>query len=122
MASQTSVSGSPTTSEPFGAWLRRLREARRLPQRALAAAAEMDSSHYGKVETGKRFLTDEQAAAVAPILGLDRAEILTRLIAARLLAECDGDHSLAHRVADIVQEQAAPYLVNNPANNRAKKK
>lgn len=122
MASQEYASTSLATPVPFGAWLRQAREQKSLPQRSIAAAADMDSSHYGKVESGRRFLTEEQATAIAPLLGRDKTDVLTRLIAARLLAECDGNHALAHSVGGFVQEQAAPYLVNKSADNRIRKK
>ena len=122
MASHNNAGTHLATTLCFGAWLRELRRQKRFTQRGVAAAADMDSSHYGKVERGKRLLTDDQSFAIATLFGLEKAEMRNHLIAARLLAECDGNHALAHSVAGLVQEEVAPYLVNNPVNSRPKKK
>jgi transcriptional regulator with XRE-family HTH domain len=113
MASHEYASAELATSMGFGPWLRQLREQKGVAQRAVAAAANMDSSHYGKVEGEKRLLTDEQAVAVARFLGVTEADMRARQVAARFLLQCDGDHALAVNAAGLVQEAVAPYLVNN---------
>ncbi len=106
----------------FGSWLKELREKKGKLQRELAAAAAMDSSHLGKMERGERPPTREQALAFARFLGVDAKEMLARHVAVRVYEECGGDPSVLHAAGGLVQEAAAPYLVNKPANNRAKKK
>ena len=122
MASREKASALSPSGTVFGAWLRELRESKGAIQRTAAAAADMDSSHLGKVERGERFPTIEQADALARFFGHDKVDLRLRLMAAKMLAECDGDHALAHSVAGLVQEAAAPYLVDNPVNKRPKKK
>lgn len=122
MASQTDAGKETASTLTFGAWLRQLREERDLAQRVVAAAADMDSSHYGKVEANKRTLTEPQLVAVAKCLGQPEPEMRRRWLAAQWLRLCDGNHALASDTAALVQEHAAPYLVNKPANNRPKKK
>ena len=122
MASRSNASTVESSPPNFGAWLRQLRESKGAIQRSVAAAADMDSSHLGKVERGDRLPTAEQAGAIARFLGVDETEVRIRFVAAKLLQQCDGDPSLASAAAGFVQEQAAPYLVNKPANKlRAKK-
>jgi transcriptional regulator with XRE-family HTH domain len=122
MASLETASPTEAVRPNFGAWLRELRESKGAFQRSVAAAADMDSSHLGKVERGERLPTPEQAVAIARFLGADETDARIRLVAAKLLAECGGDHALAHSAGGLIQEQAAPYLVNKPANKvRAKK-
>jgi transcriptional regulator with XRE-family HTH domain len=122
MASQEYASTELASSIGFGPWLRQLREQKGVVQRAVAAAAKMDSSHYGKVESEKRLLTDEQAVAVARFLGVTEADMRARLVAARFLLQCAGDHALAVNAAGLVQEAVAPYLVNNHANKLRKRR
>jgi transcriptional regulator with XRE-family HTH domain len=98
--------------------LRELRESKGAIQRSVAAAADMDSSHLGKVERGERLPTAEQAVAIARFLGVDETDVRIRFVAAKLLQQCGGDSSLASAAAGFVQEQAAPYLVNKPAGKR----
>lgn len=122
MASQTNAGDFPSSAPPFGPWLRQLRESKDALLRNVAAAADMDPSHLGKVERGERLLTPEQGTAIARFLGADPADFRLRLFAAKFMEQCDGDHAFAHSAAGFVQEQAAPYLVNKLANKvRAKK-
>jgi len=121
MASRTRANHALPSSE-FGGWLRALRENKGAIQRAVATAADMDSSHLGKVERGERLPTAEQATAIARFFGTDEVDMRIRLMAAKLLEQCDGDAALAHATAGFVQEAAAPYLVSNLVNKRPKKK
>lgn len=116
MASTMDATQITAAADSFGAWLRQLREGKGLAQRAVAAAVDMDSSHYGKVEANKRPFTEPQMIAAAKVLGLPEAEMRRRWLVAQWLRLCGGDHALAAGAADLVYEQAAPYLVNKPAN------
>ena len=117
MASQ--IEASQIAPPPiFGVWLRNQRAAKGAMQRNLAAVADMDSSHLGKVERGERLPTAEQATAIARFLDVDEMEMRARLAAARLLLECDGDPSLANAAAGFVQEHAAPYLPSRHSSKR----
>ena len=122
MASPANASSPSTAETDFGSWLRQLRESKGALQRTVASAADMDPSHLGKVERGERLLTPAQGEAIARFLGADPVDLRIRLFSAKLMQQCDGDHALAHSIGGFVQEQAAPYLVNKSANNRAKKK
>lgn len=120
MASQEQAGTDPATLN-FGAWLRMLREQKGLPQRAVAAAAQMDSSHYGKVELGKRLLTDAQLGAVAKILEQPEAGVRSRMVAAQWMQLCQGDRLLLSNVVGLVQESAAAARVNKPVINPVKR-
>lgn len=111
----------PFSPQGFGHWLRGLREAKGELQRGLASAADMDSSHLGKIERGERLPTDAQALAFARFLDVAEADMRARLVAAKVMQVCGGDAVLAHSAASLVQEAAAPHLVNNPANKPVKK-
>lgn len=122
MASQENAGSNSSAPPSFGAWLRHLREAKGFAQRSVAAAADMDSSHYAKVEGGKRPFTATQLVAVARFLGQPEVEMRRRWLAAQMLDLCAGDHALAAATAGLVREAAAPYLVNKSANKvRARK-
>ena len=75
-------------SQPrFGEWLRQLREERKLPLRAVAAAAEMDQAHLSKAELCQRLLTAEQVAAIAKFFKVDSNEMEARRIAEKFRME-----------------------------------
>lgn len=88
----------------------------------MAAAAEMDQSHYAKIEAGKKFPRSVQADAIIRCLALDAPDFRQRQKAAEFIANCDGDLEIAAGAASRVQEHAAPYVVNNPAKKLRIKK
>ena len=80
--SSTKYSSKGKASPPrFGEWLRQLREERKLPLRAVAAAAEMDQAHLSKAELGQRLLTAAQVAAIAKFFKEDGTQMEARRIA-----------------------------------------
>ena len=97
-------------SQRFGAWLRGLREAKELPLRVVAAAAEMDQAHLSKVELGQRLLTAEQAAAIAKFFNLDPNEIEARRIVEKFRLEY-ADNPAAEQAIQMLHEDAAAYGV-----------
>jgi transcriptional regulator with XRE-family HTH domain len=63
--SRQNKSSYKTATPALGEWLRAMRLAKRLPGRAVAAAAEMDQAYLSKVELGQRLPTKEQTLALA---------------------------------------------------------
>ena len=94
----------------FGEWLRSLREAKELPLRVVAAAAEMDQAHLSKVELGQRLLTAEQAAAIAKFFDLDANEIEARRIVEKFRLE-HADNPAAEQAIHMLHEDPAAYGV-----------
>jgi transcriptional regulator with XRE-family HTH domain len=87
----------------FGEWLRRLREERKLPLRAVAAAAEMDQSHLSKAELGQRMLTADQVAAIARFFKVDKKEMEARRIAEKFRME-HADNPAALQALQILND------------------
>jgi transcriptional regulator with XRE-family HTH domain len=87
----------------FGEWLRRLREERKLPLRAVAAAAEMDQSHLSKAELCQRLLTAGQVAAIARFLKVDGTELEARRIAEKFRME-HADNPAALQALQILND------------------
>jgi len=57
--------------------IRRLREDCRMPQRKLAAALEIDTATYCKIEKGERRVKRDQIVIIAQLLQADPEELLT---------------------------------------------
>lgn len=95
-------------SQRFGEWLRGLREAKELPLRVVAAAAEMDQAHLSKVELGQRLLTAEQGNAIAKFFGIDANEIEARRIVERFRLE-HADNPAAEQAINMLHEDPAIY-------------
>lgn len=109
MARRKKENGS-LTSHRFGEWLRGLREAKELPLRVVAAAAEMDQAHLSKVELGQRLLTAEQAAAIAKFFEIDTNEIEARRIVEKFRIE-HADNPAAEQAIHMLHEDQAAYGV-----------
>ncbi len=92
----------------FGEWLRGMREAKELPLRVVAAAAEMDQAHLSKVELGQRLLTAEQASAIARFFEIDSREIEARRIAERFRLE-HADNPAAEQAINMLHEDPPIY-------------
>lgn len=98
------------TSQRFGEWLRGLREAKELPLRVVAAAAEMDQAHLSKVELGQRLLTFDQAAAIAKFFDLDANAIEARRIVEKFRLE-HADNPAAEQAINMLHEDPVAYRV-----------
>lgn len=92
----------------FGEWLRGLREAKGLPLRTVAGAAQMDQAHLSKVELGQRLLTPEQGAAIAIFFGLSANEMEARRIVEKFRLE-HADNPAAEQAINMLHEAPAIY-------------
>jgi transcriptional regulator with XRE-family HTH domain len=93
----------------LGEWLRELRRARKLPLRAVAAAAEMDSTLLSKIELGQRLPTEAQCKSLATFFSLATEELEAKRIAERFWAEHQSNPATA---------RALSFLISRPLHNR----
>jgi transcriptional regulator with XRE-family HTH domain len=82
----------------FGRFLRRLREQRALPLRAVAAATGMDQAHLSKAELGQRLPTAAQTAALARFFQHDPVEWEARRIAQKFRQDHSDNPAAARAV------------------------
>ena len=108
MARLKYASKSKAGAPRFGEWLRQMREGRKLPLRAVAAAAEMDQAHLSKAELSQRLLTAEQAAAISKFFNVDPTEMEARRIAEKFRME-HADNPAAVQAVQFLHEAASPY-------------
>ena len=69
----------------FANKIRRLREEQQLLQRQLAAALEIDTPMYSKLERGDRPAKRTQVVALAKLLSTDETELLTLWLADKII-------------------------------------
>jgi len=96
-------------AKSLGAWFRQARNERKLPIRAIAAAAEMDQALLSKVELGQRLPTEEQAGKIARHLGIDETKVIGRLFAERFIRDHKDRPAAAQEAISILGEQAPVY-------------
>lgn len=88
----------------FANKIRRLREEQQLFQRQLAAALEIDTPMYSKIERGDRPAKREQVIAIAKILTTDENELLTLWLADKILDVIENETELADQALNVAIE------------------
>lgn len=88
----------------FANKIRLLREKRELLQRHLAAALEIDTPMYSKIERGDRRAKREQVVKLAELLHADPKELLTLWLADQVMFVLKDDCELATNALTVVQQ------------------
>ncbi|MDD3077900.1 MAG: helix-turn-helix transcriptional regulator [Paludibacter sp.] len=89
----------------FGNKIKQLREEKKLFQRQLAAALEIDTPMYSKIETGSRMAKRTQVIALAKLLSSDRDELLTLWLADQIINIVKDEKKLADRALDMAKKE-----------------
>ena len=89
----------------FGNKIKQLREEKKLFQRQLAAALEIDTPMYSKIETGSRMAKRTQVVALAKLLSTDRDELLTLWLADQIIDIVKDEKKLADRALDMAKKE-----------------
>ena len=90
----------------FNERIKQLREERQIPQRKLAAAMDIDTASYCKIEKGERRARKEHISVIAEILQADYEELLTLWLADQVAALITEDKKLSSKVLDIAKQKA----------------
>ena len=88
----------------FAEKIKRLREERQLLQRQLAAALEIDTPMYSKIERGNRRAKREQIPIIAEILQADEKELLSLWLADQVTEVVEKDKEMSEMVLKIAKE------------------
>jgi transcriptional regulator with XRE-family HTH domain len=92
----------------FGNKIRTLREEKQIPQRQLAAALEIDTATYCKIEKGDRRAKREQVTILADLLEVDTKELIC-LWSADKVYDIIADEQEATQILNIVAESIVQY-------------
>lgn len=101
----------------FSNSIRTLRENRRLPQRELANALDIDVPLYSRIERGERPVKREQISVIAKVLNTDEQELLKLWLADQVSAVLGSESEIANEVIDIAKSD-----INKMATSKTKKK
>ncbi|GHU16189.1 hypothetical protein FACS189441_8300 [Betaproteobacteria bacterium] len=88
----------------FNERIKQLREDRQIPQRKLAAALDIDTASYCKIEKGERRARKEYIPVIAELLEGDNEELLTFWLADQITAMVEDEKGVADRALDIAKE------------------
>lgn len=92
----------------FGNKIRTLREEKQIPQRQLAAALEIDTATYCKIEKGDRRAKREQVTFLADLLEVDTKELI-RLWSADKVYDIIAEEEEATQILNVVAESIVQY-------------
>jgi transcriptional regulator with XRE-family HTH domain len=84
--------------------IKQLREERQLPLRKLAAALDIDSATYWKIEKGDRRARKEYIPVIAELLQADYEELLKLWLADQVTAVVADEKELSNDVLDIAKQ------------------
>jgi transcriptional regulator with XRE-family HTH domain len=84
--------------------IKQLREERQMPQRQFAAAFEIDTATYCKIEKGERRVKAEQVVVIAELLQTDKDELLTLWLADQISAVVADEQKVADKALNIAKE------------------
>lgn len=88
----------------FADRIRELRQECQLPQRRLAAALDIDTATYCKIEKGERKAKKAQVLIMADMLHIDSNELLTLWIADKVTDAIGENKSVAQKAISIAVE------------------
>jgi transcriptional regulator with XRE-family HTH domain len=89
----------------FNEQIKRLREEQGLPLRKLAAALDIDTASYCKIEKGDRRARKEYIPVIAELLRTDYEELLTLWLADQVAATVADEKEIANKVLNIAKKQ-----------------
>jgi transcriptional regulator with XRE-family HTH domain len=88
----------------FNERIKQLREDIQIPQRKLAAALDIDTASYCKIEKGERRARKEHIPIIAELLDADKGELLTFWLADQITAMVADEKDIADIVLNIAKE------------------
>lgn len=89
----------------FGKKIKELREEHGMVQRKLAAALDIDTPMYSKIERGERKAKRSQIPIMAKLLEIDEKELLTIWLADKVLDTVDGEAEVKHDAVIYAQKE-----------------
>ena len=92
----------------FGNKIRTLREEKQIPQRQLAAALEIDTATYCKIEKGDRRAKREQVFILSELLEVDSKELI-RLWSADKVYDIIAEEDESTQILNVVAESIVEY-------------
>jgi transcriptional regulator with XRE-family HTH domain len=101
----------------FNEQIKRLREEQRLPLRKLAAAFDIDTASYCKIEKGDRRARKEYIPIIAELLQADYEELLTLWLADQVTAVVVDEKELSIDVLNIAKKKMKTAIIHNNIDN-----
>lgn len=88
----------------FSERIKELRIQNQLPQRQLAAALDIDTATYCKIEKGERKAKKEQVSILSKLLNVNAEQLLTLWLADQVSAIVSSEQRIAPKALSLVVE------------------
>ena len=88
----------------FANRIKELREKRQMVQRQFAAALEMDTPMYSKIERGDRRAKREQITIIAQLLQTDENTLVTLWLADKIISAIGDEKEFAEKAFNVAQK------------------
>jgi len=85
--------------------IKELREERQMPQRQLAAALEIDTATYCKIEKGERRAKCEQVTLIADMLKTNKEELLALWLADQVTVPIPNGRVIVDKALKIAKQK-----------------
>lgn len=92
----------------FSERIKELRIQKQMLQRQLAAALDIDTATYCKIEKGERKAKRKQVEIIAQLLSVDKKELVTLWLADKVY-DVVGDETNAQDILNVVNENIVRY-------------
>ena len=90
--------------------IKQLREERQMPQRQFAAALEIDTATYCKIEKGERRVRREQVSIIAKLLQTDEKELITLWLADQITTLLTNEKEFSDEVLKIAKQNISEKM------------
>ena len=84
--------------------IKQLREEHQMPQRKLAAALDIDTATYCKIEKGERRAKAEQVVVIAELLETDKDELLVLWLADQVSTVVADEQKVADKALNMAKK------------------
>jgi transcriptional regulator with XRE-family HTH domain len=84
--------------------IKQLREKYQMPQRQFAAALEIDTATYCKIEKGERRVKAEQVVVIADLLQTDKDDLLVLWLADQVTAVVANEQKVVNKALSIAKK------------------
>jgi len=88
----------------FGGYLKKVRESKKIPQRIVAHAINVDTSTLSKMELGERQINISMIPKLSEILGIDFKELQMKYICEKIKTDFNGHPYLKEALNQIILE------------------
>ena len=88
----------------FADKIKELREKKQMVQRQFAAALEMDTPMYSKIERGDRRAKREQITIIAQLLQTDENTLVTLWLADKIISAIGDEKEFAEKAFNVAQK------------------